>query len=485
MMRKRWAWALLLVVAGYVGGLTVASSDGPADGPARPWHAPAAVAATGDMDPADVAAATMPAVVNISTDKVAETPQNHPFMDDPFFRRFFDIPDGGQQERIERSLGSGVVISQDGYILTNNHVVEKAEAIRVSFNNNEEHVAEVVGTDPQTDVALIKIDTDQDLPYLKFGDSDALRVGEEVMAIGNPFGVGQTVTKGIVSAKGRSIGLIDYEDLIQTDATINPGNSGGALVNMRGELVGMNTAILSRSGGSQGIGFAVPSKMADRILSALKEHGEVRRSWLGVTVQNIDQSIADYYGLDRPQGVLVSGVNDGTPAEKAGVKEGDVILAVDGDEVANMAQLRNKISLLPVGHEAALTVLRDGDKKTIDVELAEMPDQEQLASQGPGSGRQDEDALTGVTVRAIDGDLRAHADLPDDLSGLYVLSVDQRSNAAREGLRRGDVIVEVNKQDVGSLDDYRKALKRNEGKPVLLRVYRPSQNGRIFLAVPR
>jgi len=446
---------------------------------------PAAVAAPGDEDSADVAAMTMPAVVNINTDKVVER-QSHPFMDDPFFRRFFDQrqEDGGSNERMERSLGSGVVISRDGYIVTNNHVVENAENIRVAFNDRETYEAEIIGTDPQTDVALIKIDPDRDLPFLEFGDSDALRVGQPVMAVGNPFGVGQTVTMGIVSAKGRSIGLMDYEDHIQTDAAINPGNSGGAMVNMHGELVGINSAILSRSGGSQGIGFAIPANMVTRILKALREDGEVKRAWLGVQVQQVNQGIADYYGLDKPQGVLVARVNDDTPAEKAGLKEGDIIKAVDGKMVDTVSQLRNTVSLLPIGHTAELDIQREGKDITKKVKLDQLPAQDRVAS-NRGDSPSADDGIEGVTVRALNEQLRAHNNVPEEINGLMVVDVAQRSNAAREGLAAGDIILEVNTEQVTSLSDYRDAVKTGEDRPYLLRVYRPRTEGRIFLAIPR
>jgi Do/DeqQ family serine protease len=433
-----------------------------------------------ELDTADVAEMTMPAVVNINTDKVVEQSQN-PFFNDPMFRRFFDIPE--HRERRERSLGSGVVISADGYIVTNNHVVEDADVINVTFNSRESYEAELIGTDPQTDVALVKIEPERELPYLEFGDSDGLRVGERVMAVGNPFGVGQTVTLGIVSAKGRSIGLMDYEDHIQTDASINPGNSGGALVNMRGEVVGINSAILSRSGGSQGIGFAIPANMVQRILTSLREDGEVRRAWLGVQVQDVNQAIADYYGLARPQGVLVARVNEDTPAEKAGLQEGDVILAVDGHEVDSVAQLRNKVSLLPVGHEAELEIMRGDDTMTRNVTLDELPDQPTVAS--GRTGPTDETAIEGVSVRALTDQLRSRADVPDDVDGLLVVEIEPGSRAAREGLRRGDVILEVNTREVTSLDAYRDALSQGEDRPILLRVYRPASDGRIFLAIPR
>jgi Do/DeqQ family serine protease len=433
------------------------------------------------MSYADVAEVTMPAVVNISTDKVVDSGWVHPFMEDPFFRRFFDSP-RDNRERIQRSLGSGVVVSADGYILTNNHVVEKAKEIRVSFANNEEYKAEVIGGDPSTDVALIKIDA-EDLAFLRFYYSDALRVGDQVMAIGNPFGLGQTVTLGIVSALGRNIGLIDYEDLIQTDATINPGNSGGALVNLQGELVGMNTAILSRTGGSQGIGFAIPAMMAERVMTALRDHGKVERAWLGVMIQDVDQNLAKSLGLDKPGGVLISQVNEDTPAEKAGLQEGDIILAVDGNEVNSRSSLRNKISLLPVGHKARLKVLREDEQMEIVAKLEEFPEEVQVAA-GSGPGAELVDSIDGVTVRELTPQRRRMAGVPDDIEGIIVVDVDPATPAARERLEAGDVILEVNKVPVSGLEDFEQALGEDKDKPILLRVYKP-QGGRIFMAIPR
>ncbi len=489
MKTKSLLWGVLLVTAGFVGGLALTSSLG-SHAVHTPLAAPTAIAApsvsSDMMNAADVSAMAMPAVVNISTDKVTDMSEQHPFMNDPFFRRFFDVPNGNT-ERIERSLGSGVVISADGYILTNNHVIDKAQKIKVSFNNNEEHEAKLIGADPQSDIAVVKIDA-KDLPFIKFGNSDEVRVGDTVLAIGNPFGVGQTVTKGICSAKGRSIGLIDYEDLIQTDATINPGNSGGALVNMHGELVGMNTAILSRSGGSQGIGFAVPSNMAKHISELLRDKGEVQRAWLGVNVQDVNQAMSDYYGLDRPRGVVVSKVNDDTPAAKAGMKEGDVILSVDGKNVANVSQLRNRISLLPVDKAVDLSILRDGKEKTLSVKLAAMPSQEELASNSPtlNSG-DDESGIDGVSVHALTDDMRMRSQLPHDVDGVLVLDVKQSSNAGDAGLARGDVIVSVNNKPVTSIEDYRNAVNSDKDKPLLVRVFRMTRNGggQVFIAIPR
>ena len=437
---------------------------------------------------ADVAEKTMPAVVNISTDKLVDNNFQHPFMDDPMFRRFFNMPDdetNNQQERLEHSLGSGVVISPDGYILTNNHVVENASKIRVTFAGEKEYEAEIIGTDPPTDVALIKIDA-ENLPIIGIGDSDKLRVGDQVMAIGNPFGVGQTVTMGIVSALGRNIGLMDYSDLIQTDASINPGNSGGALVNMQGELVGMNAAILSRSGGSQGIGFAIPTSMAMHIVESLKETGSVQRAYLGVLPQPVDQTMADYYGMDRPRGVLITQVNEDTPAEKAGLKDGDIILSVDGKEIKNPSMLRNVISLSEVGENVDLAIVRDGKEKKVTVKLDKFPDPEQVAAAGP-SGEPDEDeTLAGVTVRELTGRIRAmFENLSDNINGLYVSSVEQTSNAAREGLEEGDIIQEVGREPVTTLKEFQSALGKNTDRPVFLRVYKSRLGQSTFIAVPR
>ena len=437
---------------------------------------------------ADVAEVTMPAVVNISTDKLVDNDFQHPFMDDPMFRRFFNMPDDdmhNNQERLEHSLGSGIVISSDGYILTNNHVVENASKIRVTFLGEKEYEAEIIGTDPPTDVALIKIDA-EGLPVIRIGESDKLRIGDQVMAIGNPFGVGQTVTLGIVSALGRNIGLMDYSDLIQTDASINPGNSGGALVDMQGNLVGMNAAILSRSGGSQGIGFAIPTSMAMRIVTSLKETGSVQRAYLGVIPQPVDQSMADYYGMDRPRGVLITQVNEDTPADRAGLVDGDIILSVDGREIKNPSMLRNVISLSEVGQEVDLAIVRDGSEKNVSVKLEKFPDPEQLAQTDTPAEHDEDETIDGVTVRELTNRMRSMMDPAlEDIEGLLVIGVEQTSNAAREGLDEGDIIQEVGREPVTTLKEFQKALGENTDRPVFMRVYKPRQRQSIFIAVPR
>ncbi len=437
---------------------------------------------------ADVAEKTMSAVVNISTDKLVDSSANNPPMNDPMFRRFFNMPDDdvhNNPERMEHSVGSGIIISSDGYILTNNHVVGDATKIRVTFVGEKEYEAEIIGTDPPTDVALIKIPA-ENLPFIQIGESDRLRVGDQVMAIGNPFGVGQTVTLGIVSALGRNIGLMDYSDLIQTDASINPGNSGGALVNMQGELVGMNAAMMSRSGGSQGIGFAIPTSMAMQIVASLKETGTVQRAYLGVLPQPVDQSMADYYGMDRPRGVLITQVNEDTPAERAGLQDGDIILSVDGREIKNPSMLRNVISLSEVGQEVDLAIIRDGKEKNVAVKLEKFPDPEQLASTGAPADPDEDKSLEGVTVREMTESMRANIEtLPEDMTGLLVTGVEQASNAAGEGLAVGDIILEVGKESVTTLKGYQEALGKNTDRPVFLRVYRARQGQSIYIAVPR
>jgi serine protease Do len=487
-LKRKPMAAIALVVIGIAIGLTLQGAPDHSTAIAAPSAPAAAAAPAGELRSyADVAARAMPAVCNIQTDKTVEGFQ-HPFMDDPMFRRFFNMPDdqsGEQpQEQVEKSAGSGIVISSDGYILTNNHVVENATKIHVAFEGDREYEAKVIGTDPPTDVALLKIEA-SGLPAIEVGDSSDLRIGDQVMAIGNPFAVGQTITMGIVSALGRNIGLTDYADFIQTDASINPGNSGGALVNMRGELVGMNSAILSRSGGNMGIGFAIPSNMALKVVKSLKSDGAVKRAYLGVLPQQVDQSLADYYGMNKPHGVLVAQVNDDTPAAKAGLKEGDVILSVDGKEVNSPNALRNLVSLSDVGHAARVTLLREGKERDVTVTLGHLPDQE-TASNNPTRQEKDvESTLVGVSVRPLTDRMRAAAGLSPDLQGLLVAGVKATSNAAAEGLAEGDIILEVNRQPVTTVEEFKAALARTPDRPVFMRVYKPQAKQSVFLAVPR
>ena len=499
-----WLAAGAMLVVGFVVGLTVTSGGG-GRSPAilhgtmsTPISAaaPAAAMRGPNFSYAPVASAAMPSVVNISTDKKIKAQDwVHPFMDDPFFRRFFGEPNEQQnqnQSRVEHSLGSGVIVRSDGYILTSNHVVEQGDKIRVLLSDNVEYDAKIVGQDPQTDVALIKVDA-RDLPAIRLGDSDAMQIGDQVMAIGNPFGIGQTATLGIISALGRSLGMLDYEDFIQTDASINPGNSGGALVNMDGELVGINTAILSRSGGSQGVGFAIPSNMAKQIMTSLIAHGKVQRAQLGVQIQNIDQAMAEAHGLKSPHGVLIADVIKGASAQKAGLRAGDVILAVNGKDVQDVSHMRNQISLSDIGSTVDLRVLRDGREMNVPVRLEEMQPPAQTA-EAPGGGEGEEEegsiakGLDGVKVQALTQERRGELTLPNDLAGVVVTDVDETSNAFQEGLRPGDVITDVARQPVRTVSDFRRLVGKDSDKPVLLRVYRKDargQGGRVFMAIPR
>jgi len=474
---RRWLPIVAVLAICFALGLGAAF-----DGDAPQLSPRAAVAASAELRSyADVADLAMPGVVNISTDKVVELPQNHPMLDDPMLRRFFGEPEGGQ-DRVERSLGSGVIVSSDGYILTSAHVVEKASKVRVTINGNQEYEAVIIGQDKQTDVALIKIESGEPLPTVAIGDSKSLRIGDQVMAIGNPFGVGQTVTLGIVSAMGRAIGMMDYEDFIQTDASINPGNSGGALVDMHGELVGINTAIMSRSGGSQGIGFAIPSHMAKTVMDQLIEHGEVKRAWLGVITAQVDQTMAEALGMSRPRGVLMSEVNPDTPAEKAGLREGDIVLQVDGKDVDSISQLRNTISLAGVGHDAKLLVLRDGKERSMTVELAEMP-KDLTTAAAPREARESEAGLEGVKVRELSDRVREGLEIGQDVKGVVVAEVERTSNSWHRGLRQGDVIIEVAREKCENIDDYERLSGEHPDRPVLLKVQRGNQTQ--LIAVPR
>lgn len=334
----------------------------------------------GPVSYADAVQAAAPAVVNIFT--ATRVARRHPLYDDPLFRRFFgDREDDQSPGRTQTNLGSGVMIGDQGHVLTSNHVIEGADAIQVSLNDGRARTAQVVGTDPETDLAVLEIDLD-DPPVITVGDSGELRVGDVVLAIGNPFGVGQTVTQGIVSATGRSrLGLTTFENFIQTDAAINPGNSGGALVNAHGELVGINTAIFSRSGGSHGIGFAIPATLARDVMESIIEKGRVIRGWAGVEIQDVTQSLAESFGLDTTEGVLIAGVMRGGPADEAGLAPGDVILSVDGERVTSSQDVLMRVSKQDPGDTITLTGLRDGDRFQEELTVRERPAADQLRQQ--------------------------------------------------------------------------------------------------------
>ncbi len=405
---------------------------------------------------------TAPAVVNIATRGSVEVRGGNPFMDDPFFRRFFEMPDQQQQPRRRQtqSAGSGVIVSaREGLVLTNAHVIEGAEEINVTLQDDRTFKAEVVGSDRATDIALLRIEANN-LAELKLADSGRVEVGDFVVAIGNPFGLGHTVTSGIVSALGRSgINPDGYEDFIQTDASINPGNSGGALVNLRGELVGVNSAILSRGGGNIGIGFAIPSNMARSVMDQLLEFGEVRRGLLGVTILTITPDIAEAWGVKETQGALVSQVMPDSSAEKAGVKTGDVIRSVDGKAISNAQDLRNTIGLKRSGDTVELEILRDGRTRKIRAQLGETTPSVQVAAEDIHQG------LQGAELETLD----ASSPRYEGEAGVLVVNVAPGSPAAQRGLRPGDVIVGVNRRKVTSLKEFQ---DNAQGQSLLLNIRR-------------
>ena len=414
-----------------------------------------------------------PAVVNISTTQKVEKrrsprfgpmPGPSPFGgDDPFeefFRRFFpDRPPPGQS----RSLGSGFIISKDGYIITNNHVVGDAEKITVRLSDKEESEAKLVGSDERTDIALIKIETKHPLPTVPLGKSANLQVGDWVIAIGNPFGLEQTVTAGIVSAKGRVIGAGPYDDFIQTDASINPGNSGGPLLNLKGEVIGINSAIFSQGGGNIGIGFAIPIDLAKSIVTQLKDTGKVTRGWLGVAIQSVTPELAKSFGLEEPKGALVAEVTKEGPAEKAGVERGDIIIAFNGTTIHDSHELPAIVASTPVGDKAEVTVLRGGKEKTIKVKLGELTDQQAKAEPSKESGES-----WGMTVADITPEIARRFRMESTQQGVVVTEVEPGSSAELAGIQVGDIIEEVNRQQVDSVEAFNKAMAEAKEKETLL-----------------
>ncbi|QVL44001.1 MAG: DegQ family serine endoprotease [Alcanivorax sp.] len=400
-----------------------------------------------------------PAVVNISTVTRRERSQQSQMDQLPeMFRRFFDEfgggpggPGGAPAPRSEvESLGSGFIISSDGYVLTNYHVVGEADEIVVRLQDRRELDAELIGSDPQSDLALIKVDA-SDLPVVDIGSSDDLQVGEWVLAIGAPFGFDSSVTAGIVSAKGRSLPTDNYVPFIQTDVAINPGNSGGPLFNLNGQVVGINSQIVSRSGGYMGLSFAIPIDLAMDVADQLKETGEVSRGWLGVLIQEVDRDLAESFGLDKPMGALVAQVQSGSPAAEAGLQPGDVIIAFNGREIQRSAQLPKWVGALKAGTEAEMTVVRDGDEKTLEVTVGELPDNPQAGMAGQPDQDQGESDKLGLEVRAASAAelARVKAD-----HGVVITGV-QDGPAARAGLSSGDLLVSLNGKPVDSLDAYR------------------------------
>ena len=427
-------------------------------------------------------------VVNISSVKkrLHRSDQGlRPFFDDPFFRRFFGEEFGGRipapREHREQGLGSGVIVTSDGYIITNNHVVEGADELTVSLPDKRTFKAKVVGTDPKTDVAVVRIAA-SNLPVLPWGDATQLQVGEMVLAVGNPFGLSQTVTMGIISAVGRAnMGIVDYEDFIQTDAAINPGNSGGALVNLKGELIGINTAIFTQSGGYMGIGFAIPSNMAKSVMTSLIQHGKVVRGWLGVSIQELTPELAQQFGTTQTNGALVGDVMEEGPAAKAKLERGDIIIAYHGTTVRDPGHLRALVAETAPGTTVTVSLVRNGETRTVSVTIGELPKDVASASGSDRSGTTGHHALAGITVENFS---------PQDerfgrstvRSGVVVTKIDADSPAAQAGLRTGDIIREINRKAVKDVRDFQRLtgeLKPN--RPVLVLLNRG--NATIYLSI--
>ena len=425
----------------------------------------------------DLAKRLKPSVINIRSTKLVKHPGSgfgapfgprSPFRDffgDEFFERFFgETP---PKEFPQDSLGSGFIIDEHGYILTNNHVIEKADKIKVLLSDEEELDAEVVGRDPKTDIALIKIEPTKPLQPVKMGNSDKLEVGEWVIAIGNPFGLEHTVTAGIVSAKGRVIGAGPYDDFIQTDASINRGNSGGPLINMRGEVVGINTAIIERA---QGIGFAIPINMAKQILPQLKEKGQVTRGWLGVMIQKVTPELANQFGLEKAEGALVAQVMDDSPAEKAGIEREDIITEFDHKKIHKMSELPRIVANTPVGKRVEVKVIRQGREKELKVMVAELKEEKVAKAEGFATEKE-----LGLTVQDLTPEIAKHLGISEK-AGVLVSEVKMGSPAHEAGIRRGDIIKEIDRQPIEDLKGYKQQMAKLKGKDDILMLIQREEN---------
>jgi serine protease Do len=464
--------------------------------------APSAFARVAPDSFADLAEKLLPAVVNIATtQKVTDSSRNDPNLEE-LFKQFFDRQNrdnnnngggdngggdngggdsggsGGAHE--VTSLGSGFIIDPTGYIVTNNHVIEGAEEITVRTQDNTEYKAKLIGHDPKTDLALLKIESSTPLPFLEWGDSDKARIGDWVLAIGNPFGLGGTVTAGILSARQRDINAGPYDDFLQTDAAINRGNSGGPMFDMDGKVIGINTAIFSPSGGSIGIGFALPSSLAKGVVAQLRQFGHPRRGWLGVRIQSVTPELAEGLKMPKPMGALIAAVTDGGPAAKAGIKQGDVVISFNGQEIAEMRHLPLIVAETPFDTSVPVTVLRQGKQMNFQVRLGELDETaetKQASTDTPAPPKQPDKvkSVLGLSLAEMSEALRQKYSIADEASGVVVLDVDAKSNAATKGLKPGDVIVEVDQGSVATPADVEKRIataKSNGYKVVTLLVYR-------------
>jgi serine protease Do len=468
------AWSLFFLIAGF----SIATLFDPISGP-EAQTSPVAPVAPGSFS--QLAKNASPSVVNISTVKVVKGGGQipSPFGPDDPFREFFErfFGDRAPRDFKQRSLGTGFIIDKEGFILTNNHVVEGTDEITVTLADKSEFVAKIVGRDPKTDLALIRIESDEVLPALPLGDSDKLEVGDWVMAIGNPYGLGHTVTAGIVSAKYRQIGAGTYDNFIQTDASINPGNSGGPLLDITGEVIGVNTAIFSQSGGSIGIGFAIPINMAKDLLPQLKK-GKVVRGWLGVVIQQVTSELKDKLKLSTEKGALVADVVEGGPAEKAGIERGDVIVTFDGKDISESDDLPYVVASTPVGKTVTVGVIRKGQRKSIQVEIGELEEEEkpQVASEARPN--------LGLSVREITPELARNFGL-SETSGVVIVQVEANSPAQEAGLAPGDLILEIEQVEVKDLEQFNKMTEGYKaGDTILFLIKRRGSTLFLTLTVP-
>jgi serine protease Do len=429
----------------------------------------------------DIVRAVSPAVVNISSIKTLKR-QPTPF--DEFFDFLYPFPDDRSKKWKEQSLGSGLIASPDGYIVTNNHVVEQSDEIKVILFDKRSFRAKIIGSDPKTDIAVIRINA-KDLPVVPWGDSEKLQVGEFVLAIGNPFALSHTVTMGIVSAIGRAdVGIADYENFIQTDAAINPGNSGGPLVNIRGELIGLNTAIFSKTGGYQGIGFAVPSNMVRLVMDQLLKKGKVVRGWIGVTIQELTPELAQKFGLKLSEGALVSDVAQGSPAQAAGIIRGDIILEFDGKKVADVGVLRNIVAQSSIGSHVSIKLLRRDKILAAAVSIVELPaDGSETAPSISSKQESDGNALSGMAAMDLNRAVMKQLGIEKDEKGVVVVKIEPGSPAEEAGLKKGDIVQEVDRQKISNLNEFGKAAaKVNPSDTVLLFVNRSGKKFYVALS---
>jgi len=487
-MRKRiqaptWVAAAALGLALIVGGLTGSVVHSSSEQATYTVASGARTQIVFEQGFSPVVKSAAPAVVNISSSRVVRAPEGSPLgpSDESILRRFFGedfmrqfrIP----RERREHSLGSGVIVNSNGYILTNSHVVTGATNVKVALSDRREMPGKIIGIDPGTDIAVIKIDTDH-LSVLPFGDSSKVEVGDIALALGNPFGLGRTVTMGIVSATGRGgLGIEDYEDFIQTDASINPGNSGGALINVRGELIGVNTAILSPSGGSLGIGFAVPSNMVRTVMDQIVKTGKVTRGYIGVSVQDITPELAAAMKIGQTRGALIGDVDPDGPAARSGLQSGDVIVEANGKAIEDSRTLRLVVGSMAPGTQLSLRVLRNGEPRNVTVKLDELPVKETASAEPPtrqkGSSPEATQYRLGIAVVDLTPEIAQHLKVPDNVKGVVIGDVAQGSAAAEAGLQLGDVVQEVNRKPIRNVADFRSQLAAARGSnPILLLVNR-------------